>query len=96
VVQTSNHWLGITLSGREHRDVVGAKITLEVAGRRLTRFAQGGGSYLSASDARILFGLGAAEQVGRLTVTWPGGKVEHWDGMAIDGYQRVEEGSGSR
>jgi hypothetical protein len=96
VVQTSYHWLGITLVGRGHRDVVGAKITLEVAGRRLTRFAQGGGSYLSACDSRILFGLGAAQQVGRLTVAWPGGKVEHWDGMAIDRYQRIVEGSGSK
>jgi hypothetical protein len=95
VVQTSNHWLGIMLAGREHRDIVGAKLTLEVSGRRLTRFAQGGGSYLSASDPRIIFGLGSKPQVGRLTITWPGGKAEHWDGLAVDRYHRIEEGSGS-
>jgi hypothetical protein len=32
--------------------------------------------------------------VGRLTVAWPHGKVEHFDGLAVDGYRRVKEGSG--
>jgi enediyne biosynthesis protein E4 len=32
-----------------------------------------GGSYLSASDPRLLFGLGAATQVMRLRVRWPSG-----------------------
>jgi hypothetical protein len=92
---TKNHWLGVTLVGQKHRDVVGAKLTLEVAGRKMTRFAQGGGSYLSSSDRRHLFGLGAAERVGRLTVAWPGGKEEHWDNLAVDRYWRLEEGTGS-
>jgi hypothetical protein len=92
---TSNHWLGVELVGREHRDVVGARLTLEAGGRRLTRFAQGGGSYLSSSDRRHVFGLGAADRVGRLTVVWPGGKEEYWEGLPIDRYSRLAEGSGS-
>jgi hypothetical protein len=88
------HWLGVALAGRDNRDVVGAKLTLEVGGRRLTRFAQGGGSYLSSGDRRHVFGLGAADKVGRLTVAWPGGKEEHWDGLAVDKYCRLAEGSG--
>jgi hypothetical protein len=93
---TKGHWLGIALVGQKNRDVVGAKLTLEVGGRRLTRFAQGGGSYLSSSDRRHLFGLGDAEQVGRLTVAWPWGKEEHWDGLAIDRYWRLQEGTGEK
>jgi hypothetical protein len=91
-VQTDNHWLGIELVGREHRDVVGARLTLQVGDRRLTRFAQGGGSYLSSSDRRHIFGLGSADHVGRLTVVWPGGKEEHWDNLAVDRYWRLAEG----
>jgi hypothetical protein len=93
--QTGNHWLGVALAGRDNRDVAGARLTLEVGGRRLTRFAQGGGSYLSSSDRRHVFGLGAADCVGRLTVAWPGGREEHWDGLAVDRYWRLTEGSGS-
>src|SRR5262249_51763981 len=52
-------WLGARLVGRDGRDVVGSTAVLELeGGRKLTRFAKGGGSYLSASDARLLFGLG--------------------------------------
>ncbi len=95
VAETGYHWLGVELVGRNNRDVVGTRLTLEVGERRLTRFAQGGGSYLSSSDRRHLFGLGKADRVGRLTVTWAGGKQEHWDGLAVDRYWRVAEGSGS-
>jgi hypothetical protein len=92
---TANHWLGVRLVGRDHRDVVGARVTLEVGDRRLTRFAQGGGSYLSSSDRRFVFGLGATDRVGRLTVAWPWGREEHWDGLAVDRYWPLAEGSGS-
>ena len=61
----------------------------------LTRFAQGGGSYLSSSDRRHIFGLGKAGRVERLTVAWPWGQEEHWDGLAVDRYLRLVEGSGS-
>jgi hypothetical protein len=86
------HWLGIDLHDRQHRDLVGAKLTLEVGERRLTRFAKGGGSYLSSGDRRHLFGLGAAEQVGKLTVAWPWGSVESWEGLPVDRYWRLVAG----
>ena len=90
-----HHWLGIQLVGMGHGDVVGAKATLETGGRRLTRFAKGGGSYLSSGDRRLLFGLGASKEPGRLAVAWPSGRTEQWDGLAIDRYHRLEESKGS-
>jgi hypothetical protein len=86
-----NHWLGVELAGPANRDVVGAKLTLEVDGRRLTRFVKGGGSYLSANDQRLLFGLGSATRVGRLTVEWPAGepRTQHWDALPVDRYWRL-------
>src|SRR5262249_54420138 len=89
-----HQWLGIELARPGHADVVGATLTLEVGGRRLTRFAKGGGSYLSSEDRRHLFGLGAQAAVGRLTVDWPSGepRTQHWDGLAVDRYYRLEQG----
>jgi hypothetical protein len=87
-----NHWLGVVLNDAEHRDTVGAKLTLEVGGRTLTRFAKGGGSYLSSGDRRLLFGLGGAESVGRLTIAWPRGAVQIIDGLAVDRYWQVTAG----
>lgn len=84
-------WLGVTLVGRGQRDLAGARVTLEVGGRTLTRFVQGGGSFLSSSDRRLVFGLGR-EQPGRLQVFWPGGGNQHWDGLTTGRYWRLTEG----
>jgi hypothetical protein len=88
-----NHWLGVELIGKDHADVVGAKITLEVDGAAQYRFAQGGGSFASSGDRRHVFGLGKATKVGRLTVTWPSGDKQSWDGLAIDRYWRLVQGT---
>jgi RNA polymerase sigma factor (sigma-70 family) len=87
-----NHWLGIELKGKNNHDVTGALLTLEVDDHILTRFAKNGGSYLSASDPRQVFGLGGARRVGKLTVTWPSGEKQEWTDMKIDQYWRLEEG----
>jgi hypothetical protein len=86
------HWLGVELAGRGHADVVGAKLELQSGGRVLTRFAKGGGSYLSSGDRRHVFGLGAEAQPGRLSVTWPDGTKQHFDGLGADRYYRVTQG----
>jgi hypothetical protein len=83
------HWLGVQLAGSDHADVVGAKVELQVGERTLTRFAKGGGSYLSSNDRRLLFGLGGETKPGRLTVTWPNGVKQHVEGLAADHYHRI-------
>jgi hypothetical protein len=60
-----------------------------VGGRKQTRFAKGGASYLSSGDRRLLFGLGQVAEAGRLTVVWPTGEEQHWDGLAVDHYWRL-------
>jgi enediyne biosynthesis protein E4 len=65
----SQHWLVVTLRGtRSNRDGFGARI--EVNGQ--TRFATSSGSYLSATDKRLHFGLGSAENA-KVEVFWPSG-----------------------
>lgn len=88
------HWLGIELIGTPCRDAVGAKVTLEFAGKALTRRILAGGSYLSSDDRRIVFGLGAARTVERMTVRWPSGQTQTWAGnlLATDRYWRIVEG----
>jgi enediyne biosynthesis protein E4 len=96
VAEAGNHWLGIKLAMKDRCVPVGARLVLDVDGRKLTRFAKGGGSYLSANDTRQLFGLGRATKAGRLTVEWPRGepRLEHWDELAIDRYQTIMQGTG--
>jgi hypothetical protein len=91
------HWLGIELKGRRRRDVVGARVIVQVGGRRITQFVQGGGSYLSSGDRRLLFGLGKSVAIDRLTVVWPSGEKEHWSGdhFPVDRYHVLIEGKGA-
>lgn len=88
------HWLGVELIGRDHADVVGAKLMLDYNGQTQTRFAKGGGSYASSSDRRHVFGLGKATKIDRLTVIWPDGERREWKDLAIDRYHRLLQGKG--
>ena len=63
----SEHWLTITLQGtHSNRDGFGARVV--VNGQ--TRFATSAGSYLSASDKRLHFGLGSSTTA-QVEVWWP-------------------------
>ena len=89
-----HHWLGVKLVGKDNRDIVGARLTLEVNGRKLVRFVKGGGSYLSANDSRVFFGLGEADKVGELSIDWPLGETTRLPAgkLAINQYHQVNEG----
>jgi RNA polymerase sigma factor (sigma-70 family) len=88
-----NHWLGVELEGKRHGDVTGARLVLEVEGLPAqTRYATAGGSFASSGDPRHVFGIGPAKRVGKLTVRWPSGKEQSWEGLAIDRYWRLVEG----
>jgi hypothetical protein len=89
--RTANHWLGIRLISREDRDALGARVTLETATHRQVAEAQTCRSYLSASDPRVHFGLGADDRVTRLTVHWPSGKDTVVPTPAVDRYVTIRE-----
>jgi hypothetical protein len=91
-VTDGNHWLGVELVGKDYADVVGARVILDQDGRKQYRFPKGGGSYASSGDRRHVFGLGKADKVGRVTVIWPDGKEQHWDGLSSDRYYRLLQG----
>jgi enediyne biosynthesis protein E4 len=88
----NHHWIRLKLIGKAQRDLVGTTATLEVDGRVMTRFVKGGGSYLSANDPRIDFGLGDASKIGTLTVRWSYGGTQRFDGLATDREYTIGEG----
>jgi enediyne biosynthesis protein E4 len=95
-VGQTNHWLGLRLLHADgKRDAIGAQAEL----RRkdlpvLRRRAHTDGSYLSARDPRVLFGLGAHAEPGTVRVTWPNGQVEEWAGIVAGRYSVLVEGTG--
>ena len=55
-----------------------------------TRFATTAGSYISASDKRLHFGLGAAE-VAKVEVHWPSGAHQVLESVKADQFLEVRE-----
>lgn len=84
---SGNHWITVSLCGtRSNRDGVGARV--EVNGQ--VRFATPAGSYLSSSDKRLHFGLGAAARA-NIEVLWPSGIRQQIAGVEIDQILKVQE-----
>ncbi len=91
--QAPNHFLTLALEGTaSNRDAVGARVAVTAAGRTQVAARFGGGSYLSASDPRLHFGLGSARIVDRVEVTWPSGRRDTYQGLAADTGYRLREG----
>ena len=81
------HWLVINLRGmRSNRDGFGARV--RVNGQ--TRFATSAGSYLSASDKRLHFGLGS-NATATVEVAWPSGSRQTLNGVHADQFLAVVE-----
>ena len=56
----------------------------------------GGGSFLSASDLRLNFGLGTAKKADRVEVTWPSGGRDSYQGLAADTGYKLARAARSR
>jgi hypothetical protein len=94
--ETDNHWLGLELVGdgkKSNRNAVGARVVIEYGGRRQVRFVNGGGSYLSANDRRVLAGVGGAGRAERVLVTWPSGRKQEFRDLEAGHWYRLNEGS---
>jgi hypothetical protein len=91
----SNHWLEVRLEQSSgNRFAFGARVGLERAGQpTLWRRVGTDGSYLSASDVRVHFGLGMSTIAG-IVVQWPDGERERWGGIASDRLVTLRRGSG--
>ncbi len=90
---TGNHWLQLELVGTTgHPQAVGARVEVLTGERVQLNEVTGGTSYASAGWPVETFGLGDAERVDRLTVTWPGGAVEILHDVAVDQRLRLVEG----
>jgi enediyne biosynthesis protein E4 len=89
----AGHWLEIDLIGtKSNRDGQGALITLRTASLTLLRQCTTAGSYMSASDKRVHFGLGAATGAQSITIKWPSGHVDNYKNVVGDRVISITEG----
>ena len=73
-----HHWLRLRLQGRDsNRSAIGTRVELTAGGVKQRRLVMPTRSYLSQVELPLTFGLGAAQRVDALRVTWPNGQVQH-------------------
>jgi enediyne biosynthesis protein E4 len=83
----TRHWITIVLRGtKSNRDGLGARV--QVNGQ--TRFATTAGSYLSANDKRLHFGLGDAVAAD-IEILWPSGIKQSLKGVKADQFLEIVE-----
>ncbi len=93
--ETKNGWLRLELLGdgkKNNRNAIGARVEIETTEGTQVRFLNGGGSYLSASERRLLVGLGTAHQADRITVRWPSGNEQTYRNLEGNRHWRLHEG----
>ena len=87
-----NHWLTLNLVGTSsNRDAIGTKVSLTTDAGRQTRFVNTAGSYISSSDKRPHFGLGAAKKAQLIEISWPSGIVQRLESVAADQTLTIKE-----
>lgn len=86
----------VALQGtRSGRDAFGATVRLATSAGTIAKVKSGGSGFLSQSDPRLLFGLGADSAAEWMEVSWPSGAVQRFPGPKAGQSLLVVEGEPS-
>lgn len=88
-----NHWLVVNTEGtRSNRGGIGARLrVVSQSGAEQHAFVSTAGSYASANDRRVHFGLGQDSSVRLLEITWPSGSVQRLENVKADQVLTIRE-----
>jgi len=88
-----SHWMSVKLvDTRGNRDAVGARVAVTTKQGTQVQWAIKGQGFLSDSDPRMHFGLGAATEA-TVNVTWADGSQDAYRKVAADEFVRIVRGS---
>lgn len=92
--RSGNGFVAIELQGTTcNRDAIGSRVTVDLGGRTVMKTLYAGDGYLSQSSKRLHFGLGDAREVRSVTVRWPGGERQVFEGLRPGGRYRLVQGT---
>ncbi len=90
----AGHYLKIKLVATQTaRDAIGARVSLHISGRNVTRQLTSGDGYMASNERVVHFGLGEAEHVEQVTIHWPSGAASLLDAVPSDSSLTIIEGS---
>ena len=92
VSPTPNHWITLSLQGtRSNRDGMGAKVKVVTASGARYSHVNTAVGYGSASDRRVHLGLGKDDRIQKIEITWPTGRTQVIENVAVDQFLTVKE-----
>jgi hypothetical protein len=87
-----NHWLEIALQGtKSNRDGIGTKIRILAHGKSQFNHMTTATGYASSSAGPVHFGLGAADTVDEIDVSWPSGIKQVLQHIQADQVLKIKE-----
>jgi tetratricopeptide (TPR) repeat protein len=88
-----NHWIALNLRGtKSNRSAIGAKVRLTSnSGTVQHAMVSTAGSYLSANDSRLFFGLGQDREIREIYIQWPSGLEQTITGAKSDEFLTIVE-----
>lgn len=90
--RTQNHWILLKLVGhKSNRDAIGAGIAIMTGAGLQSATVSTAGSYLSASDKRVHFGLGKDNVVPKIEIRWPSGIQQTLTNVRADQILQIDE-----
>jgi hypothetical protein len=93
--ENGHHFVKVRLRGTEsNAAAIGARVTVEANGQVQMDEVCAGMGYASQNSFTLHFGLGEATVLDRLSIRWPNGAVETYEGLAVDQHYFVTEGEG--
>ena len=96
----AGHWVTLKLVGnpalKTPRDAIGTVVFCEAGGFRQRGEVASGRGYISQSDLRVHFGLGAAQRVEKMQILWPNGSRETVTLPAVDRFFTIVQGKGAQ
>lgn len=95
-VPSRGHWISFRLLDEHGRDALGARLTLSLGQRTITREIQTAYSYLASNDPRVHVGLGSSTRVTDVRVRWPDGKTESYGDLVGDRVVTLSREAGGR
>ncbi|MFN0017526.1 MAG: FG-GAP-like repeat-containing protein [Pirellulaceae bacterium] len=87
------HFLVLQLRGVQgSRDAIGTICELQAGQRKLTRQLTAGDGYLASNQRQLVFGIGEATHIDKLSIRWPGGATQTYTNLAVDAEYIAIEG----
>ena len=94
--ERAGNWLAVRLVARNSaRDAIGAQVTVRTGSTKQVHQLTAGDGYQASNQRQLVIGLGAAERVEELTVSWPSGQTTRIQSIESGGEVVVIEGTGT-